>query len=547
MIKKSIIYILAVFSFYALGLVDTKNANYTKTFRDISLSTQGLALMVERTYNSRSLYNGMFGFGWCSNLETRLDVLPDNTLMLVECGGGAEIIYTSNKAPGNQQLTVNKIMSVVRNKKGLPKKYIKQVERDVKKSGALRSELIRAFGLKGKATGGQVYRALGRQNETISLQGNQYRRTLPNGIIQLFSTNGLLTRIMDKSGNWINIQRRKGRIAKVIDNRGRSLQFQWGKDGGLTIRGPKGLKAQYTIKADNLVQVTNARGERYQHFYDNYHNLTKTRYPDSTFEALTYNTDKDWVVSFKNRRACIERYKYNTNNKNKNHYWTDVKKTCGKRVTNQSRYEFWNRQKPDGTKYLFRARQSVNGQVADMTYDMKTGAPLRITRNGVTTRYAYNAQGFLKSRSDATRTVLFSSYNNRCKKPTQVVIKYMQRNKVSREVKTQISYDPKKCHLMMARQNSTGRWVSVKRDHRGRITEMQDQSKKRILVAYNEKYGKPQMITRPGVGSIKVFYDQNGRVDSSKSTTNPTVAAQVASVFNGFLEIISPVAQNVTI
>jgi hypothetical protein len=212
-----------------------------------------------------------------------------------------------------------------------------------------------------------------------------------------------------------------------------------------------------------------------------------------------------------------------------------------------SRYEFWNKQKKDGSKYLYRAKQKVNGQIADVTYDLKTGSPLSVTRNRITTRYAYYDNGFLKSRMEPGRKVLFSKYNNKCRKPTQVVVQYIQGKKVNRQVHTQITYDSNKCHLVMAKQNNTGRWVSVKRDHLGRISEMRDQSKKRIIVVYNEKYSKPKKITRPGVGSIQVFYDQNGRVDTSKTKTDPTVAAQVASVFNGFLELISPVATDITI
>jgi len=540
------IWIFLLFVSQAYGLIDTKNANYTKTFVDISLPGAGLPLLVERSYNSRSLYRGMFGYGWCSNLETRLEVMPDNTPMIIECGGGVEIPYVSEQVRGNRSVIINKIMDEVKKKKGLSKKYVKQVERDLKKSALLQSELIRAFRLKGKTKSGQTYQAVGRQNDSIMFTGSQYKRSLPSGQIQIFDKNGLLVKEMDKSGNWITIQRKKGNITKVMDNKGRSLRFQYTK-GGFKIIGPNNIKAGYVIEGDNLISAINSKNEKYRHFYDNYHNLTKTRYPDNTHETLHYNTDRDWVMSFKDRRGCLEKYKYITNQRNNNHYWTDVRKTCGKRVTNVSRYEFWNKQKKDGSKYLYRARQSVNNQVADITYDENTGAPLSVTRNRVTTRYADYKNGFLKSRMEPGRKVIFSKYNNKCKKPTQVQVQYMRGKKVNRRVLTQIAYDPKKCHLVMARQSNTGRWVAVKRDHRGRISEMSDQSKKRIIVAYNEKYSKPQKITRPGVGSIQVFYDQNGQVDTGKTRTDPTVAAQVASVFNGFLEIISPVATDITI
>ena len=525
--------------------MDTKNANYTKTFVDVALTGTGLPLMIERTYNSRSLYKGIFGYGWCSNLETRLEVLPDNTLKVIECGAGAEISYTSQRTKGNGSAVRAQIMKEVKKKKGLSRKYVAQVERDLKKSALLQSELIRAFGLKGKAKAGQTYHGVGRPNDKIHFNGTVYKRFMANGEIQVFNKQGQLMEERNKSGHWIKIQRKRGLIVKVMDNKGRSLRFKR-KKGVLTIFGPKKIKMAYTIKDDNLVSVVNSKGEKYRHIYDSYHNLIRTRYPDNTYEALTYNVDKDWVTSFKDRRSCKERYKYAANKRNKDHYWTNVQKTCGSRVTNNSRYEFWNRNRKDGSKYLYRARQDVNGQVSDVTYDSATGSPLSVTRNRITVRYAYYPTGFLKSRFEPGKQTFFANYSGKCKKPEQVVIKYTQGRKPVRELKTKLSYDPAKCHLTMAQQ-STGRLVVVKRDHLGRIIGMRDQSKKQILVAYNEKLSKPSRITRPGVGFIQVFYNKEGQVDPSRTKANPTVAAQVASVFNGFLELISPVASEMTI
>ena len=538
---------LFLLAFSGEALVDTKNANYTKTFVDIFLSGAGLPLQVERTYNSRSLYQGMFGYGWCSNLETRLEVMPDGTLMVIECGGGAEISYTSKASTGDRKMMIQKIMAEVKKKKGLSGKYIRQVERDLKKSALLQSELIRAFGLKGKAISGQVYQALGRQNESIQFTGAQFKRFLPTGRVQVFNKQGALIKQMDKSGNWISFQRRKGLITKIMDNKGRSLSFKRKKDGLLSIKGTGKISAKYKIRGGNLVRAVNSKGEEFRYFYDDYHNLTKIRYPDNTKELLSYNKDKDWVTGFQDRRGCKESYKYVNNKRNKDHYWTDVKKICGKRVTNISRYEFWNKVKSDGSKYLFRAKQKVNNQIADVTYDEKTGSPLSVTRNRITTRYAYYANGFLKSRLRPGRKVTFSKYMSKCKKPREVLVQNIRGKKVRSQIRTQISYDPTRCHLIMARQKDTGRWVQVKRDHKGRIIEMRDQSKKRILVAYNERFDKPKRITRPGIGSIQVFYDKNGQVDTGKVKTDPTVATQVAGVFNGFLEIISPVAVDIAI
>ena len=539
--------LLFLTGFYAQALVDTKNANYTKTFVDLSFPGAGIPLLIERTYNSRSLYRGLFGYGWCSNLETRVDIMPDNTLNAVECGGGQEISFVSKDAKGDKAGVIQQIMEEVRKKKGLTKKYIQQVEKDLHQSTLLQSELIRAFGLKGKVQKGKLYSAVGKQNQTLQLKNGKYYRRLANGHIQVFNNKGHLIQELDKFGHWIKISRdTNGKITKVMDNTGRSLRFRY-VNTSFEIHGSNKQVAKYTISNDNLVEVVNGKKEKMKYLYDDHHNLTNLQYSDNTKESLTYNKQKDWVVSFRNRQDCLETYNYKTNPKNSDHYWTTVKKVCGKRVTNQSRYEFWNKKKADGSKFLFRARQEVNRRVSDITYDMKTGYPLSITRNRMTTKYVYYPNGQLKSRSQPGKTVTFAGYKNKCKKPTDISVQQFRGKKEVSKLITKVTYDPKKCYIMKAQQLGTGRWVRVLRDNQGRISQMSDQSKKKIIVQYNEKLNKPKIITRPGVGSIQVVYDKNGQVDPTKVKTNPTVAAQVANVFNGFLEVISPVAVDINI
>src|ERR1700685_3388371 len=82
-----------VFSLASLGLVDLKTANYSDAWVDMSLPGTGYDLKVERAYNSRTLYNGLFGFGWCSDFETSLEITPEGNIKLTECGAGVETLY----------------------------------------------------------------------------------------------------------------------------------------------------------------------------------------------------------------------------------------------------------------------------------------------------------------------------------------------------------------------------------------------------------------------------------------------------------------------
>jgi hypothetical protein len=58
--------------------VNMRSASFQKTWSDNEL--------VSRTYNSRSMYQGLFGFGWCSNLELRITRESPVKLLLEKCG-----------------------------------------------------------------------------------------------------------------------------------------------------------------------------------------------------------------------------------------------------------------------------------------------------------------------------------------------------------------------------------------------------------------------------------------------------------------------------
>ena len=79
-------------------------------------------------------------------------------------------------------------------------------------------------------------------------------------------------------------------------------------------------------------------------------------------------------------------------------------------------------------------------------------------------------------------------------------------------------------------------------DEKGRLVGLEDQSRKKVKIKWNEKLNKPEVITRVGVGSIKLIY-KGGAIVNVVGKSGPTIMAQVSSVFNSFLNTLSPVAE----
>ena len=314
--------------------------------------------------------------------------------------------------------------------------------------------------------------------------------------------------------------------------------------------------------------MTNAWGNTYSYQYDKLHNLTRINFPDNTYKALSYNKDKDWVTSFTDRKGCKEVYKYEADAKNPlNHYTSYVEKTCKGKVTNISSYEFLYKQRKDSSRYLARTISNNNNDITDISYHEVFGKPTSILKNGVKVLFEYYSPkhkygGLLKRKSELTKTSTFN-YKNSCQKVSQVITHYYQvlqipkdkkpatvsknlKRKLIRKITTDFKYNKVKCNLSFA-ENSIGQTAQITYDQRGRIKTIKDQARKIVNIKYEERFGKPSKVIRPGLGSIHVSYKSDGSINKVKSKKGPTVAVQVANIFNNLLDIISPAASELTL
>jgi YD repeat-containing protein len=362
-----------------------------------------------------------------------------------------------------------------------------------------------------------------------------------------------MIQMYDKNQNYLKLTWNKDVLEQVADNLGRKLTFKYNPLNKKIsqIVGPNGLMARYTVKGEDLVEVVDSKNQKNKYSYDDVHNLTRIEFPDKTYKALTYNKDKDWVLSFRNRKGCMETYDYKVSQDDpKNHFWSNVVKKCSGKVTNQSKYEFLHRPRPDGAgMYLYRVRTDVNGDVTDIVYHEVFGKPVSILRGGTRTDYTYYDNGFVHTKKEPGRMMSFE-YKNSCQKVSQVTLQFFAegekerkpsqaKDKVAKTVKTKFIYEPKKCNLVMA-DNSDGQTVKLQYDPQGRISQIEDQSKKLVKIRYEAKFGKPWIVTRPGLGAIRVSYKHDGEIAKVESKEGPNVAVQVAGIFNNLLDIIAP-------
>ncbi len=549
-LRKLIFIIVTFFVSTSFAVVDMKNANYADTWLDLIVPGSGFDLRIQRTYNSRSLFNGIFGFGWCSDFETKIEITAEGNIELTECGGGLKIVYYPKSFKANSvSSTVNKIIKKVKARNAsASKKYLDTLKNQLLQDSELRSVWAKDVGIAKKGNkSGTTYFANGREVEKISFTGKYYERSLPDSTKQRFDLKGRLIAIYDKNRNYIKINYASDVISEVVDNSGRRLRFKFFPNKKVKeILGPNGLKVQYRFKSEDVVKVKNAWGNVYTYQYDTVHNLIKISYPDKTFKSLTYDQRRDWVMSFRDRNGCTESYSYLPSRDDpKNHYTSSAVKKCKGKVVNQAKHEFWHKKRKDGRKFLSRVKTKNKKESLDVVYHEVFGKPVSIRRNGDTTTFSYYPNGLVKVK--ATKfSALYFKYKNKYQKVSEVTAElYNNRGKVAKKRVTRFKYDSK-ANLIFAK-NTDGQEVRLKYDTRGRIASIVDQAKKEVRIKYEERFGKPAKITRTNLGTIKVSYKPNGEIKKVESPEGTTVAVQVASTFNNLLDVIAPATNELSL
>lgn len=542
--KRLIAVTLAMSTSTAFALVDMKNANYSNSWTDLEVAGSGYDMKVVRTYNSRSLFNGMFGFGWCSDFETTLETTPEGNLKIRECGAGVGILYSPGElTKADVDKTIGQIITKMKSEKkvGQTEAFYKTLQTELVEDEKKRFKLAREYGISVPVKEGTKYFANGKEVEHMVFQKTHYTRNLADGSAQRFSPDGKLIAMYDKNGNFLKFNYDRDLIREIVDNNSRKLSFKYHPNKKIQkITGPGGLMAEYRFdNLDDLGMVKNAWTNVYTYKYDDLHNLVRATWPDKTAIEIKYDKKNDWVISFKDRDNCNEAYTYEFSKENpRNHYWSTVKKICGKETVADNRYEFWYRDRADGQSYLHRVLTAINGNSTDISYHETFGKPTVILRNGERISYDYYPDGLVKSKAASNSRMNFQ-YHPQLKKVADVQIQFFnEKGEMVGKKGTQFDYD-KKGNLVNA-TNSDGQKIAMTYDNRGRIASITDQAKKKVLIQYEERFGKPSIVTRPGLGAIKVSYKANGEIQNVESKQGPSVAMQVASTFNNLLDIIAP-------
>lgn len=301
-----------------------KDASYQVSFTDFPELT--------RTYNSRSLHTGYFGFGWCSNIEKSLIIKSPRDIILKDCDLESPFVLTD--------------------------------ENILLKTRTFENPLTL---------------------EKILFKTGSYTLYLKTGEIRIFNRKGQTTLVIQPGGQKMAFQYIGNTLESIHTHDGKNLKFQVNDTNQvfkIESGGGRGPSSIYLYEKENLIQSVDSLQSSHLYEYDKLNNIVKLTYPDKTHEYITYNNDHDRVIKMELRNKCQEYYDFFTENKDPLHQISTLTRKCDNKTIHQYIYEFWYKTRSDGLRYLERYKINQSKQTLDITYHPYDGNPVRIIKNG---------------------------------------------------------------------------------------------------------------------------------------------------------------------
>ena len=215
--------------------VNISTGNMYRETTDFTIVARGLPIVLKRTYNSRSTYNGAFGYGWTFTYGDELVRNADGSITYRE-SDGTEHLFTFS---------------------------------------------------------GGVYVAPPGKHADLAAAGSGFTLKQSDGMQFEFDGRGRLLVERDLGGNAVTIARDAlGLPASVTDDAGRTvLTFTTvgGKITGVTDLSNRSTRYAYT--GDDLTSVTDTNGKLWTLQYDLRHNLTQIKDPLGNAQSYDYDVD----------------------------------------------------------------------------------------------------------------------------------------------------------------------------------------------------------------------------------------------------------------
>lgn len=508
MILRTTLATLLILPSIAMACVDTIHGNFCREYTDIARKSWDHELKLTRTYNSKSLEAGWFGYGWGTPFETRLIVMPDGSAV-VQDTAARKIAHYGDKDVATLQAGVEKIVAVAIEREQLDSDAATALRKQLASNEELRRASVLKYGIQSQLPPRAKLHSSDCARAIIKRLAKGYQRVTCDGGIDSFDLSGKLVRQQDK-GFKITIHYAGDRPDRIEDSQGQRIYLKWTTAGRIAeARTDKDtIVASYLYdENDNLVLTKDAKGSDTRYAYDANHRMTRVDDADNSHMDMRYEeTGRIAAVTDTDGSSVAYAYRHDPDNPAL-HYWTTATTSGADRNIPVREAEYLLTRDASGIERLARVIKTGGQDREEIVLDEKE----RIKR---------------VQKSDGTFSEF--SYDPTLGKVTSVS---------NHEGRTEFGYD--RAGNMTSAKDEAGHLVLLGYDNHNRLIRLVEADKaervRRELAFRYNAHDKPIKISLRGKGEISVAYDDNGEISKVESKQGAAMALEVTQAFQALL------------
>ena len=520
----------------ALAVVTLSNGNFNSEFTDVS-APGGLAMKIDRVYNSKAEFAGVFGQRWSFQYEEYLQIEDDGSIVVHEYGGGAANRFSPVTAKPRSLDAICDELTAAAEKLG---QFSSTKEKEAYRAWVVdhhETEFERFWKLglvKTPYLGiGQEFRSRRFGSEELSSVPEGYQRSTESGTFEEFNLNGKLVRVWDANHNFIALRYdAKGQLSTMEDSGGHRFVFTFNDQRHVESIALGNQIARYEYKNSYLTKSVDTEGHTYLYHYDSKYPyyLTGIHYADGTDMKVAYYPLAEYatVKQLTERDGTLASYQYDESVPDRYAVTVTTTDTDKKIVVNK--YEYYYGHGASGDMYNARMVQSLNGSVTDTTYN-PDHEPLSITQNGVTTRFTYDDFGHVTLKQTATQTIKLT-YDPVVGKVTSVTT-------IAGGTTTVVSFAYDAKGNIVEATDPAGHMVTVTYDDNGHISTVAEKTTGTMHLMWDQN-SKLVKVVVDGLGTLNVIYKENGDFSKETSDDGNTVLQKVDAMYGEMMRMIKP-------
>lgn len=281
-IKKILLSLLIVIAKYSHTAVNMKTASFNETWNDINIGENKNYYSIERRYNSRSIYNGLFGLGWCSNIESHLK-FKENSIEFYDCENFMMPIRFDRNDEAN----------VLTNSEFPEYKVIASI----------------------KVT-------------TLIVNDQSFMK---------FNSQGQLIQMINKNGYSVVFNYKNNQLVSIADASNSRLLIKYLATNKIeSIQGSTNIRATYKYEGNNLTESRNSNHLATRFEYNDDNNLIAINGAQNL--VILYDSLNDQTLKVTDENNCEQVFQFD--NLNALLKTSSVKKYCNKKLVKQLEYNF---------------------------------------------------------------------------------------------------------------------------------------------------------------------------------------------------------------